>query len=92
MSQTLIISDELYQQLTLIAQRRGLASVEQLLEVWQATATALPSQAGAIDLHSLGIDKTQVADLRARLRAFAEDWERPEMDVYDEYDNARAAV
>jgi hypothetical protein len=37
----------------------------------------------ALDLRELGIDKEQAADLRARLNTFAEDWERPEMDVYD---------
>ena len=31
-----------------------------------------------------GIEETQAADLRARLKTFAEDWDRPEMDVYDE--------
>jgi hypothetical protein len=30
-----------------------------------------------------GIDEHQAADLRYRLGAFAEDWDRPEMDVYD---------
>jgi len=35
------------------------------------------------DLRELGIDKQQAADLRWRLQTFAEDWERPEMDVYD---------
>ena len=30
-----------------------------------------------------GIDQQQAADLRRRLGAFAEDWDRPEMDVYD---------
>ncbi len=30
-----------------------------------------------------GIDETQAADLRARLKSFAEDWERPEMAGYD---------
>lgn len=30
-----------------------------------------------------GIDERQAGDLRARLRTFTEDWERPEMDVYD---------
>jgi hypothetical protein len=37
----------------------------------------------SIDLRERGIDKNQAADLRARLSAFAEDWQRPEMDVYD---------
>jgi hypothetical protein len=36
-----------------------------------------------IDLRARGIDEVQAAGLRARLRAFAVDWERPEMDAYD---------
>lgn len=43
-----------------------------------------PAQAEPIDLATRRIDAKQAADLRARLSAFAEDWERPEMDVYDE--------
>ncbi len=39
---------------------------------------------GAIDLRTLAIDEPKAADLRARLSTFAEDWNRPEMDVYDE--------
>ncbi|HXD33385.1 MAG TPA: hypothetical protein VN643_19845 [Pyrinomonadaceae bacterium] len=38
---------------------------------------------GAVDLAARGIDEAQAADLRARLRTFSEDWDRPEMDVYD---------
>ena len=30
-----------------------------------------------------GIGEAQAADLRARLRTFEEDWNRPDMDVYD---------
>ena len=37
-----------------------------------------------IDLRQRGIAEEQAADLRARLCTFAEDWDRPEMDVYDE--------
>ena len=36
-----------------------------------------------VDLGSRGIDPAQAAELRARLKAVTEDWERPEMDVYD---------
>ncbi len=43
--------------------------------------TFLPPQ--AIDLSKRGIDKQQAADLRHRLGAFAEDWDRPETDTYD---------
>ena len=30
-----------------------------------------------------GIDEQQAVDLRRRLAVFADDWDRPEMDVYD---------
>ncbi len=37
----------------------------------------------SVDLAEQGIDEQQAADLRRRLSAFASDWDRPEMDVYD---------
>jgi len=37
-----------------------------------------------VDLRSRGIGEAQAADLRARLKTFAEDWERPEAAIYDE--------
>jgi hypothetical protein len=45
---------------------------------------------GEIDLAERGIDEVQAADLRARLSTFAPEWDSPEMDVYDNYDAARA--
>jgi hypothetical protein len=36
-----------------------------------------------INLRERGIDKEQAAELRAKLNTMAEDWERPEMDIYD---------
>ena len=36
-----------------------------------------------VDLKQRGIDEARAADLRQRLKPFAEDWDRPEMDVYD---------
>ena len=45
-----------------------------------------------IDLQTRGIDETQAASLRVRLGTFAEDWESPEMDVYDDYDGAKARL
>lgn len=48
--------------------------------------------AAEISLQSKGIDESQAADLRARLAAFAEDWESPEMSVYDNYDAIKARL
>ncbi|HEV3022625.1 MAG TPA: hypothetical protein VGX76_09155 [Pirellulales bacterium] len=39
--------------------------------------------AAQVDLAERGIDQVQAAELRRRLAAFADDWDRPEMDVYD---------
>lgn len=36
-----------------------------------------------IDLRERGIDEAQAAVLRAKFSAIAEDWDRPEMDIYD---------
>jgi len=44
----------------------------------------------SIDLRARGIDEAHAADLRARLATFAEDWASPEMDIYDDYDAAKA--
>lgn len=43
--------------------------------------TFLPE--GAVNLAERSIDEGQAASLRARLSAFAEDWELPEMGAYD---------
>lgn len=47
---------------------------------------------GRIDLRARGIDKAQAADLRARLATFVAEWESPEMNVYDNYDAAKASL
>ena len=52
--------------------------------------TSLPP--GSIDLRERGIDEAQAAEMRARLASFAEDWESPEMDIYDNYDEERAKL
>jgi hypothetical protein len=44
--------------------------------------TFLP-EAKLVGLAERGIDQQQAADLRRRFALFAEDWECPEMDVYD---------
>lgn len=45
-----------------------------------------------INLRERAIDASQAADLRARLATFAEDWDSPEMDIYDNYDAAKARL
>ncbi len=45
--------------------------------------TFLPAHS-PVNFSQRGIDAAQSTDLRARLRPFAEDWDRPDMDVYDE--------
>lgn len=45
-----------------------------------------------IDLKARGISEEQAAALRAGLSTFAGDWERPEMDAYDDYDRHKAAL
>ncbi len=47
---------------------------------------------GSIDLRERGIDETQAADLRARFSTFVEDWESPEMSIYDNYDKEKAKL
>ncbi len=36
-----------------------------------------------VNLAECGIDELEAADLRTRLQAISEDWERPEMGAYD---------
>jgi hypothetical protein len=49
-------------------------------------------EAGHVDLRARGIDEAHAAELRARLATFIEDWEDQEMDVYDNYDAAKAKL
>lgn len=50
----------------------------------QKKLAELASENSAVALHDRGIDEAQAADLRSRLKIFAEDWERPEAAIYDE--------
>jgi hypothetical protein len=36
-----------------------------------------------IDLRAFGIDQAHAAELRAMLKTFAEDWDRPEAAIYE---------
>ena len=60
---------------------------EQAADEQAADIDRLEEAAGdyrAVDLRSRGITEVQARDLRARLKTFAEDWERPEAAIYDE--------
>ncbi len=43
-----------------------------------------------INLVSQGIDKAQAEVLRTSCANFAEDWNNPQMSIYDDYDAAKA--
>ena len=45
-----------------------------------------------IDLRTRGIDEAQAAELRAQLGTFAEEWNSPDMALYDNYDAAKAKL
>ena len=47
---------------------------------------------GAIDLATHGLSAGQAAELRARLTAFAEEWDSPEMNAYDHYHAAKSKL
>ena len=49
-------------------------------------------ETGTVDLQARGINEKQAAELRARLATFAEDWDSPEMSIYDNYDAAKAKL
>jgi hypothetical protein len=49
----------------------------------RVVVTFLPA-AGPIDLSARGISEEEAAELRARWGAAAEDWDRPDMDVYND--------
>jgi hypothetical protein len=66
----------------IIAELPKLSSVERLAV--QKKLAEIASENSAIALHDRGIDEVQAADLRSRLKTFAEDWERPEASIYDE--------
>lgn len=45
-----------------------------------------------VDLRQRGIDEAQAAELRAQLGTFAEEWNSPEMTMYDDYDAAKTKL
>ena len=49
-------------------------------------------ESSGVLLRERGISEADAVDLRARLLTFAEDWDSPEMDVYDDYEAVRPQV
>ena len=45
-----------------------------------------------VDLRERGIAEAQAAELRAQLGTFAEEWNSPDMALYDNYDAAKAKL
>ena len=60
-----------------------------IVEETPVTVTFLRSE--YVDLAQRGIDAAQAAELRARLATF-EDWNQPDMDIYDHYESAKPSV
>jgi hypothetical protein len=45
-------------------------------------------EAKGIDLRSRGISQAEAEVLRSNFATFAEDWNHPDMDIYDDYNSA----
>lgn len=61
------------------------------LEIREARVLVTFLLPGDIDLRAHGISEEQAAELRAAFATFA-DWNDPAMDVYNDYDAAKAAL
>lgn len=55
----------------------------------EAVTTVTFNEPISIDLASQGIDKESAEVLRGNLVTFEEDWNSPEMSVYDNYEQAK---
>ena len=70
------------------------------VELWEKPDEAIQEAAvivtfldgRSIDLPSRGIDQQRAAELRDRLIAFAEEWDSPEMQAYDDYDAVKSKL
>ena len=72
--------------------RNGKIELEELPENVQDETRVIVTffEPAAIDLRMREINQVYAAELHGRLATFAEDWESPEMDIYDNYDAAQA--
>jgi len=76
-----VSASEIIKELPKLSEAERRAVLDKLRELVE-NETAMNHR--TIDLRSRGISKEQASDLRAQLKAFAEDWERPEAAIYDE--------
>ncbi len=60
-------------------------------EIIQAPVLVTFLEQQEIDLLAHGISQQQAAELRASFATF-EDWENPEMDIYNNYDASKSAL
>ncbi len=60
------------------------AQIETIEAELQAILREPKAQTAVVDLQTRSIDETQAADLRARLKTFSDDWDRPETAIYDQ--------
>jgi hypothetical protein len=65
--------------------------LESVSEIKQAKVLVTFLENNDIDLGALGISEAQAAELREKFAAF-EDWNDPALDVYNDYDNAKATL
>lgn len=74
--------------------RKGAIELDELPENVDEGATVLVTflESSKLSLRARGIGKRQAANLRARLQTFADEWESPEMDIYDNYDANKSRV
>lgn len=64
---------------------------EQPTEVYEGARVIVTFvRSDEIDLASQGVDRMQAEVLRANLATFAEDWGSPDMNIYNNYDAAKA--
>ena len=75
-----------------IYQNGQIVLAEKPENVYDDTPVVVTFLTPAMYLHDYGIDRVQAEELRERLATFAEDWNSPEMDVYDDYEASKAKL
>ena len=60
--------------------------IEKPKNIEEETSVIITFLNPSVDLRERGIDEKQAQLLREQLSAFAEDWDSPEMSIYDDYD------